>query len=441
MIDGTGRKNPRVSRSQGSPPGASAPGENTAGAQEISAEKSAEKSAEQIAEAQQHDLPKGRDIARRTLERLGQKVSALPVSEVPPEQRAGKTTALRAGRKRSPPRAYAAIDLGSSSGKMLIQRMGVDCRLRTVLDMKIGTSLGKGVKNGMDIPLENQERALDATKVFLSEAEKHGVAPDEIPLITTAVVRNSPNGGELLGKIHDLGVVRAKTLSGEEEAGIGFAGALAMMDGEEGRYATLDLGGGSFQLAIGTIGPDGLATLEGAGSEQIGSNVVLDEMVAPRCSSDGCGDPALFAELDRVLQASAPMPVDAQLLTDRTLVATGGVSKFLRAHFDKDVISAGEIDELRRQVLVMPYEARVSLVQAGKDQVTMTALGVETHQGALDYGRKLPASTSLLLHILRGIGVDEVRVSKTDARHALVQGRVAEARSDAGVQPGDQAGR
>lgn len=371
--------------------------------------------------------PRGGDVARRTLEKLGQKMSARPAPEVPVEQRAGRTAQLRLGDAPAG-QCYAAIDLGSSSAKMLIQRVGADGRLRTVVDRKIGAALGKGVENGAAIPAENQQRALDALAAFLAEAAQHGVSAGDIPLITTAVVRNASNGAELLRRIHGLGLTRAQTLSGDDEAAVGFAGALAMTGGAPGRYATLDLGGGSFQLAIGSE-----HGVEDGGSVQVGSNLILDTMIAPRAAPDGAGDPALFDDIDRRLGALAPLPLDPAVLRGRTLVATGGVSKFLRAHFGEDVISAREIDSLRRQVLALPHAERVPLVQGTKDEATRKALGVDTEQGALDYGKKLPASASLLLHILAGLGVDEVRVSETDARHALIASvaSVAGVRDDA----------
>jgi exopolyphosphatase/pppGpp-phosphohydrolase len=201
---------------------------------------------------------------------------------------------------------------------------------------------------------------------------------------------------------------------------MGYAGAVAMMKGEPGKYATLDLGGGSFQLAVGTE-----KGIEAGGSTQIGSNLIVDTMLAPAARADGVGDPAIFDVVDARLLKEAALPLDAGLLRGRTLVATGGVSKFLRAHFGRDTISRAEIDALRRQVLVMPYAERAALVQttaagAPKDDDTKRALGVDTVEGAIDFGKKLPASASLMLRILDGLGVDSIRVSETDARHALI---------------------
>ncbi|MBI1944573.1 MAG: hypothetical protein HYS27_02695 [Deltaproteobacteria bacterium] len=346
-----------------------------------------------------------------------------PAGTIPVEQRAGRTTATRkVDRKALAGRSFAAIDLGSSSVKMLVQTVGADGKLRTVADVKIGCALGKGVQPGQPIPAENQQRALDALEKMLAIAAQHGVDAKDIPMVTTAVVRNASNGDALLARIHgERGLVRAKVLSGDDEAAMGYRGALVMTGGKQGRYATLDLGGGSFQLAIGTE-----RKMTAGGSTQVGSNLILDTMLAPAAKPDGAGDPAVFAEVEKKLAQLAPMPLDVAELRGRTLVATGGISKFLRAHFGKDVISQDDIETLRRQVIALPYAERVALVQGTKDEATRVALGIDTPEGALDYGKKLPASTSLLLHILDGIGVQQVRVSETDARHALVDARVTE---------------
>lgn len=376
---------------------------------------------------------KGTDLKTSARDRSDQKepviqrdpaASPLPSGTVPVEQRAGRTTATRrVDRKALAGKSFAAIDLGSSSAKMLIQTMGADGKLRTIADVKIGAALGKGVQNGGPIPPENQQRALDALQKFRDLAAQHGIDAADIPMITTAVVRNATNGAAFLARIQgEQGLVRARVLSGDDEAATGFRGALMMMGGKKGRYATLDLGGGSFQLAIGTD-----KKLTDGGSTQVGSNVILDTMLAPAAGPDGKGDPAIFAAVDQQLRTLAPMPLDVAELQGRTLVATGGVSKFLRAHFGKDVVTQAEIEALRRQVIALPYADRVSLVQGTKDEATRVALGIDTPAGALDYGKKLPASTTLLLHILDGIGVQEVRVSETDARHALIDARVTEA--------------
>jgi len=316
----------------------------------------------------------------------------------------------------------AAIDLGSSSAKMLVMRQGADGSWSKLRDLKIGCALGKGVQNGAAIPDANQARTKAALKELLDEAAGFGIAPDAVPLITTAVMRNASNGAAFLSELQqDLGLAQARILSGEEEATVGFLGAVSDVLGglpDDAKLASIDLGGGSFQLAIGTKGG-----VDDAGSTQVGSNAVLDDMLKKGPTYDaasGVFGKADFDHVDAQLQKTAPMPLDDDLLDGRQLVATGGVSKFLAAHTGSQTVSRDAIDELRRALGAMPEDHRAQFIRMGKDDAMQDALGISSTDKAVAYGRKLPASMSLLLHILDSLGLDEVKVSTSDARHHLV---------------------
>ena len=366
-------------------------------------------------------LPTTTTSATKLAQTTGASTSTLPAPSVPVSERSGKTAALHALKELPIGRTFAAIDLGSSSGKMIVAKQTASGVI-TVLDQKIGCALGKDVVNGAPMPAANMDRAIEALKTFVSIAKDHGVDVAGIPLITTAVVRNASNGGEFVARVQAETGLQAKVLSGEDEADIGFRGALGSMLATPGRYATLDLGGGSFQIAVGTD-----KGLDDGGSTQIGSNIILDTMINPRVGSDGVVDAAVFAHVDSELKKSAPLPLNDDAISNRTLVATGGVSKFLRVQLGRDVIQRDEIDGLRRQLGAMPVADRAAFLAVGKSDDDKLALGIGTSPGANDYGKKLPASLSLLLHIVDGLGLDAIRVSGTDARHALIHGAIASA--------------
>ena len=359
------------------------------------------------------------DLSSKQHAMLGRVLSKAPTMTVPVEQRAGQTVAIHALKHLPLGSTFAAIDLGSSSGKMLVARQTAS-GLQILVDQKIGCALGKNVGNGAPIPSDNMDRAVAALSELVAVAATHGVNVVDIPLITTAVVRNATNGADFVAHVqHELGL-RARVLSGDEEADIGFRGALGDLLKTPGRYATLDLGGGSFPLAVGTH--DGLVD---GGSTQVGSNLILDTLINPLVDASGVIDAKVFAHVDATLQQTAPLPLPADALAGRTLVATGGVSKFLRLHLGKDVIGRDDIDALRRELGALPIVDRAAHVAVGKSDDDKVALGIGTTAGANDYGKKLPASLSLLLHIVDGLGLSSIQVSGTDARHALLHGAVA----------------
>jgi hypothetical protein len=351
---------------------------------------------------------------------MGTTPSKTPTATVPVEQRAGQTAAIHALKQLPLGATFAAIDLGSSSGKMLVAKQTAS-GLQIVVDQKIGCALGKNVDNGASIPTENMDRAVQALASLVAVAAKHGVKVADIPLITTAVVRNADNGADFVARVKREVGLQARVLTGDEEADIGFRGALGDLLKTPGRYATIDLGGGSFQVAIGTH-----QGLEDGGSTQVGSNIILDTLINPRVAADGVIDASVFASVDDALRRTAPLPLPADALEGRTLVATGGVSKFLRLHLGKDVIGRDEIDALRRELGALAIVDRAAHVAVGKSDDDKTALGIGTTDGANDYGKKLPASLSLLLHIVDGLALSSICVSGTDARHALLHTAVAD---------------
>ncbi len=337
-----------------------------------------------------------------------------PVVDVPVDQRAGKTTGIHGLREAAKKDIFAAIDLGSSSGKMLVLQR-TSAGWKTLVDQKIGCALGKDVENGQPIPQANMDRAVDAMKQFVAIAKEQGVDVKDIPMITTAVVRNANNGADFVKRVNAEVGLSPKVLSGDDEADIGYRGALGALLQTPGRYASLDLGGGSFQLAVGTD-----KGLEEGASTQIGSNHILDTVINKLAGADGKVDAAIFAAVDADLQKNAPMPLSTSMLSGRQLVATGGVSKFLKIQLGSDTLSRSAIDDFRRQMGALSVDDRAKFIQQGKTDKQKDALGIADDKGAADYAKKLPASMSLLLHILDGIGVSEVKASSTDARHALI---------------------
>src|SRR5262245_52716169 len=96
---------------------------------------------------------------------------------------------------------YAAIDMGSSSAKMLVLRRQADGSWKTLVDVRETTFLGKGIGVDKMIPAANQERALAALRRFVAMAGKYGVEPKSVGMIATAVMRNTVNGPQFAKQI------------------------------------------------------------------------------------------------------------------------------------------------------------------------------------------------------------------------------------------------
>jgi exopolyphosphatase/guanosine-5'-triphosphate,3'-diphosphate pyrophosphatase len=208
------------------------------------------------------------------------------------------------------------IDIGTNTTRVLVAEAR-DGGLREVLQRRAFTRLGRGLAPGGEIPAA---RIAETASVV---AEQHALAEQvgarTIRAVATAVIRRAANRAEFCAAIREHGGVEVSVLDGEEEARLAFLGATRTLGRPlPGRVAVVDVGGGSTEIAVGTL--DG--GVEWARSLHFGSGFLADAYLG--------GDPPSPAELAAVsehaakaLEAIDPGPVDVA-------VAVGGSAASLR---------------------------------------------------------------------------------------------------------------
>ena len=138
------------------------------------------------------------------------------------------------------------VDLGSNSFRVLLgtydgsQWQNEPKQLWT-------TQLGKRHSNGL-LTEEAIERGVQALKEIEEILTDYG-ATIRIGLATSAI-RESGNGKDFLEKAKQVCPMEYRVLSGEEEATYGFIGA-TVYENPDFHYATIDVGGGSTEIALG----------------------------------------------------------------------------------------------------------------------------------------------------------------------------------------------
>ena len=73
-----------------------------------------------------------------------------------------------------------------------------------------------------------------------------------VRLCATSATRDAENRDEFFGMVSEVVGVEAEVITGEQEAGLSFAGAVADLDPDEGPFVVADVGGGSSELVTGT---------------------------------------------------------------------------------------------------------------------------------------------------------------------------------------------
>ena len=210
----------------------------------------------------------------------------------------------------------ACIDIGSNTTRLLVAECDGD-RLLEVHQERAFTRIGRGVlADGSIAPAKIAEVA-DVVAAQLRRAGELGV--QDVRGVATAAIRRSRNGAALVEAIRSGCGLPVEILSGEEEARLAFVGAARTLGHvPAGQLGVVDVGGGSSELAVGTV-PDEVSW---STSFAVGSGDL----------ADGClrSDPPSLAELSearaRVARAleglKAPHPAEA--------VAVGGSAASLR---------------------------------------------------------------------------------------------------------------
>lgn len=169
----------------------------------------------------------------------------------------GRWTALQIGLgyddfSGTPPRgSVAAVDCGTNSTRLLI--VGADGGALE-RHMRI-TRLGEGVDKSHSLSPRAMERTFEVLRVYRNLMDRHGVVRARVA--ATSAARDSANADQFLAGVREIIGVAPEVLSGEEEGNLAFAGATSHLPpglANGGPVLVADIGGGSTELIVGTVG-------------------------------------------------------------------------------------------------------------------------------------------------------------------------------------------
>lgn len=131
---------------------------------------------------------------------------------------------------------YGVIDVGSNSVRLMISE-GARSLHKTVKT----TRLAEGMGEDKLLTPAAIERTVLAVSFFVEKAKSECV--DKIFVFATAAVRQAQNGNQFVLAVKDACGVEVDVVSGEEEAVLGYVGALTGADG-----GVVDVGGASAEV-------------------------------------------------------------------------------------------------------------------------------------------------------------------------------------------------
>jgi exopolyphosphatase/guanosine-5'-triphosphate,3'-diphosphate pyrophosphatase len=262
----------------------------------------------------------------------------------------------------------AAIDCGTNSIRLLVAdattRDDGSHWLRDVhREMRI-VRLGQGVDATGVLAPEALERTRLALADYAAILRRKGA--EKVRMVATSATRDAANRDEFFAMTAELLGAPAEVISGDEEAGLSFTGAVAGLEPDDGPFLVVDIGGGSTELVLGTF--DGTtATVEAARSVDIGCVRITE-----RALRSDPPTPAETAAADTLAADTLAPAFDAvPVARARTWVGVAGTVTTLGAlalnlpEYDSDAVhlsrlTPADISTLATSLLAAPHDERAA---------------------------------------------------------------------------------
>jgi exopolyphosphatase/guanosine-5'-triphosphate,3'-diphosphate pyrophosphatase len=306
----------------------------------------------------------------------------------------------------------AAIDIGTNSLHMIVVRVRPDLSFEIIDREKEMVRLGAGGLDGRALTPDAMHAALQVLSKFARLAESHGV--DKTVAVATSAIREAENGGEFLKAATEQTGIRARVISGSEEARLIHLAAAYGVNVTGDVVVVIDIGGGSVEITRGTGPALELGQSFKVGVIRLTERYVKSDPLTPRDARKITKRLASDAGeyLDRIAQAG----FDRVIGTSGTILSLGSVVAAAHGR-PPDVslrnqrITAKQLRRVRKEIVALPLEQRLRIP------------GLDPRRADL-----APAGAVLLEAILRRLGAQEITLCDYSLREGLVLDYIAQHR-------------
>lgn len=306
----------------------------------------------------------------------------------------------------------AAIDIGTNSIHMIVVQVHPDLSFEIVDREKEMVRLGAGGLGGKSLSANARTAAIDALVRFKQLAATRHV--DDVIAAATSAVREARDGGDFLTDVATTTGIRARVISGTEEARLIHLAAVYGVDASTGTTVVIDVGGGSTEITHGTASEVRLARSLTLGVIRLTDKYVHgdplpgnDERRMAKHIRETCEEPV------RQIRTAG---FNRVILTSGTAVSLGQIALNRRDAGGDTVhharVSAKQLHRARKQIVALDMAGRLKLP-------------------GLDAGRSdLIVSGAVLLDTLvQMLGAKEVILSDLALREGLVLDYIEQNRS------------
>lgn len=307
----------------------------------------------------------------------------------------------------------AAIDIGTNSVHMIVVQVRPDFSFDVIDREKEMVRLGAGGLDGKRLTREAMNAALQALSKFERLAKSHKV--DKILAVATSATRESENGGAFLKAIERKTGVRARIITGTEEARLIHLAAVYGVDTPK-PAVVIDIGGGSVEITLGSGREVKLARSFKIGVIRLSERFVDEDPIGDR--NERKMTKFIGAEVGAYLKEIVEAGFDRVIGTSGTILSLGAVATTLeRGAAPEELrnlrVGAKPLRRVRKMAVAMNLEERMHMP------------GQDPRRADL-----MVAGSILLDTLLRKLDADEITLCDLALREGVVLDYIQRHRRD-----------
>jgi exopolyphosphatase/guanosine-5'-triphosphate,3'-diphosphate pyrophosphatase len=293
-------------------------------------------------------------------------------------------------------RPMGLLDVGTNSVRLLVVRRLPGGEIGELLDTRDMVRLGEGAYGSGALSEAAIDRTVTAFVSLCEEAWRLGA--EHLYGVATSAVREASNGALLRDRIRAETGVEVRVISGEEEACLTYLGLASDLQPVPERLVTVDIGGGSTELAVGR-GLD----IERAVSLTVGAIRITEAWFG------GGHDPIPEAVFEAA-RAQVRGLVPAEMADRHAVVVTAGgtglnLAKVAACRWrrpDEEPVTREELAMVCRDLCALPLEQRREVPGLSRRRADI-----------------IPGGGAVLLGVLDALEAAEYRASERGLRHGL----------------------
>ena len=291
----------------------------------------------------------------------------------------------------------AVVDIGTNSTRLLVAEVRDGAVVAELQRESTVTRLGEGVDASGRLGDAPMRRVFDVLERYRAAIDEHGAT--HTTAVLTSAVRDAANGAEFTTIVRDRFALDARTIGGDEEANLTFAGATSERAHDGAETLVVDIGGGSTEFVVGHDGEVTFHISTQAGVVRQSERHLHDDPPKPEQLQ------ALAAEVHGIVDGAVPAEVRERTGTGIAVAGTAtqcAAIELALEPYDPSRVH-GHILELATCELLLARLAQMDNEQ--REEV----VGLHPARAPT-----IVAGIAMLIEVMRAFGLQRVEVSEHD---------------------------